>query len=77
MPARLENAPLSSTKCLNMTTNCIFSIQFCSKVLLIILITITVIMLDPTSWRWRLIVSDFSARVDKQTKENKGKKLHR
>lgn len=77
MPERLKNALLSSTKCLNMTTNCTFSIQFCSKVLLIILITITVIMLDPTSWRWRLIVSDFSARVDKQTKENKGKKLHR
>lgn len=77
MPARLENAPLSSTKCLNMTTNCIFSIQFCSKVLLIILVTITAVMMDPTSWRWRLIVSDFSARVNKQTKENKGKKLHR
>lgn len=77
MPERLKNALLSSTKCLNMTTNCTFSIQFCSKVLLIILVTITAVMMDPTSWRWRLIVSDFSARVDKQTKENKGKKLHR
>lgn len=51
--------------------------QFCSKVLLIILIIITAVTMDPTSWRWRLIVSDFSARVNKQTKENKGMKLHR
>lgn len=31
MPERLKNAPLSSTKCLNMTTNCIFSISFVPK----------------------------------------------